>query len=44
MSDMRNPNTLDVISETPTQPMEGEAAKDDTQVEGEAEHRHRRKR
>ncbi len=30
-----NPNTFDVSSETPTQPIEGEPAKDDTQVEGE---------
>ncbi len=33
--EMRNPNTLDVMSETPTHPMEGEPAKDDTQVESE---------
>ena len=35
MSETLNPNTLDVVSETPTQPMEGEVAPDDTQVEGE---------
>ena len=29
------PNTFDAVSETPTQPIEGEPAKDDTQVEGE---------
>ena len=29
-----NPNTLDVVSETPTQPIEGDALADDTQVEG----------
>ena len=28
-----NPNTLDVVSEAPTQPIEGEALADDTQVE-----------
>ena len=32
--DTLNPNTLDVVSETPTQPIEGEPATDDTQVEG----------
>ena len=30
-----NPNTLDVVSETPTQPIDGDAAPDDTQVEAE---------
>ena len=30
-----DPNTLDVVSETPTQPIEGEVAPDDTQVEDE---------
>ena len=29
-----NPNTLDVVSEAPTHPIEGEVRTDDTQVEG----------
>jgi eukaryotic-like serine/threonine-protein kinase len=33
LGDTLNPNTLDVVSETPTQPIEGDAAPDDTQVE-----------
>ena len=35
MSDLLNPNTLDVVSETPTQPMEGEPRPDDTAVDEE---------
>jgi hypothetical protein len=31
-----DPNTLDIVSETPTQPIEGPPAPDDTQVEGES--------
>ena len=38
MNETLNPNTLDIVSETPTQPMDGEAAPDDTQVEGEGSH------
>ncbi len=34
MNETLNPHTLDVVSETPTQPMDGEVAPDDTQVEG----------
>ena len=32
-----NPNTLDVVSEAPTHPIEGEARTDDTQVEGDGQ-------
>ena len=32
---LENSSTRNVVSETPTQPMEGEPAKDDTEVEGE---------
>ena len=38
MNETLNPNTLDIVSETPTQPMDGEVAPDDTQVEGKGSH------